>query len=81
MTMTDRERKYIALMNEAYRHPDRLISVKRFKDHVEVTLDYQNARWTISMTFEAIPKHLSDEALYQRAIEHMDSYSEKKETK
>lgn len=79
--MTDRERKYIAVMNEAYRHPDRLISVKRFKDRVEVELNYGNARWSLSMTFEAIPKHFSDEVIYRRAVEKLDAYFEEKETK
>lgn len=79
--MTDRERKYIALMNEAYYHPDQLITIQRYEDHVEVDLDYRNARWSLSMTFEAIPKHLSDEAIYRRAVEKLDAYFEEKETK
>lgn len=71
--------QYIVRMNEVYRHPDRLISVERFKDRVEVVLDYGNARWFCPLTFEDVPKHLSDEAIYQRVVERLTEYYKNKE--
>lgn len=81
MTLTDWKHKYIALIHDGYRHPDRLISVKRFKDRVEVYLDYNNFQWFCTLTFEDIPKHLSDEAIYQRVVERLTEYYKNKETK